>query len=169
MNVETLSSLKQETKKRVRRMRAEFATKPDLKVFDNREGYNQIISLVGIEFSANCEHHKVRFGGDASIAYIAGEYLVGLSKLARVVEYFLNPTVYTLQERATQQIMNFLQEQLEPRGIMVVIRARHDCISQRGVKKNAVAVTSAVSGVFDTDLGARQEFLQIAHLNGKKI
>jgi GTP cyclohydrolase I len=165
------SQLKKETAKRLRRLRREFDGDPELKVFENTEGYDQMICLMNIEFSALCEHHKISFGGIAHVGYVAKDLLVGVSKLARVVESCLNPTVCTLQERATQQIMKKLKEALEPIGIMVVVKAKHGCVGYRGVKKPAsIMVTSAVDGCFrDNTSGARSEFLALVAPQEKQL
>lgn len=158
--------LKQSTAHRVKKMQAEFARPPILKVFKN-EGYDQIIGQVSIPITALCEHHEVAFSGEVHIGYIPDEWLVGLSKLARVAEYYLNPVRKTLQERATHQILNHLKKHLKPRGIMVVIKATHTCITYRGVKKPSLTITSAVDGFFaDPTKGARQEFLQLVNHHG---
>lgn len=164
---ESPEQLEEATKGRVERMKAEFATSPKLRVFKNEEGYDQIIAQISVPVTAFCEHHRVGMHGDVSIAYIPGEFILGLSKLARVAEFFFNPTRYTLQERGTQQIINHLHDALEPRGLMVITRMSHDCMKYRGVKKDSITITSAVKGVFATDLGARAEFLQLVNFNGK--
>jgi len=141
------------------KMIGEFSKKPVLTLFKNK-GYDQIIAQVGIPFSAICEHHLVSFEGEASIGYIPGRYLIGLSKIGRVVEYYLNPIKVTTQEKATQQIMNTLKR-VKPQGIMVVVKARHTCICYRGIKKPSLTITSAVYGTFREDFSARNEFLQL--------
>lgn len=161
MKYEHQKDLQKETKKRVERMRKEFVKPPLLKAFRN-EGYDQIIAQVHIPISSLCEHHLVSFEGEANIAYIPNGWLIGLSKLGRVAEYYLNPSKPTIQERATHQILQHLKTHLKPRGLMVVIRAKHTCISYRGVKKPSLTITSAVDGLFADPLkGARQEFLQL--------
>ena len=166
---ETQAQLATETAKRVVKMKKEFSLPPKIKVFENTEKYTQLISQVGVSVSALCEHHEVAFSGDVAIGYIPGDSLVGLSKLARVAEHFLNPTVKTVQEKATQQIINYLEKVLKPKGLMVIVRARHGCMGYRGAKKNAITITSSVRGLFEEDLGLRNEFLQIVHLNSDKI
>lgn len=159
---EQYKDLQEETRKRVERMKEEFSAPPKIKVFENVEKYDQIIAQVNIPVTALCEHHEVAFFGSVSIAYIPRDYIVGLSKLARVAEYYLNPTVRTVQEKATQQILNHLQRELKPKGLMVVVKATHNCIVYRGVKKPSLTITSAVKGIFaDPKKGARQEFLQL--------
>lgn len=165
MIIEKPDQLQKNTEKRVKKMKQFFSQKPKLKVFLNTEKYDQMIAQVGIPFAALCEHHRVSFHGYASVAYIADKYLIGLSKLARVVEFRLNPTIETLQEKATEQITNDLLTSLKPKGLMVVIKAQHDCIAYRGVKKPSITITSSVRGVFASDLGARQEFLSLINSN----
>jgi GTP cyclohydrolase I len=157
--VEQDKDLKRETFNRKRRMRREFEQKPVIKLFKNIHGYNQMIAQVGIPFSALCEHHEVAFEGEVSIAYIPDKYLTGLSKLARIAEYYLNPTVKTIQEKATHQILKDIVDTLKPIGAMVVIKARHNCICYRGVKKPSITITSAIYGGFEENPITREEFL----------
>ncbi len=164
INIEFKKDLEEETRKRVEKMKLEFSEEPQLKVFENTEGYDQLIAQVGIPVSAVCEHHKVAFWGEVHIAYIPESHLIGLSKLARVAEFYFNPTVETLQERGTQQIMYHLLNALNPKGIMVVVKAQHNCVVYRGVKKPSMTITSAVKGVFsDPTTGARAEFLSLVN------
>jgi len=162
--IEKEEDLEKETEKRIMKMKKQFKREPTIKLFENKEKYDQIIAQIGIPFSALCEHHHVSFEGGVSIAYIPDKYLTGLSKLARIVEYYLNPTIKTIQERATKQILDCLIKTLKPRGAMVVIKARHGCICYRGVKKPSWTVTSAVYGVFRKNLSARQELLSLLKL-----
>lgn len=161
MVIEKNGDLKKATAIRIRKMEKEFAKEPKLKVFENDEGYYGIVAQVDIPILALCEHHHCSFEGSVHIAYIAGRYLLGLSKLARVAEFFLNPTVRTLQERSTQKIMKYLKDKLQPQGLMVVIKAKHACVAYRGVKKPSWTITSAVDGVFMKDGNARSEFLSL--------
>jgi len=155
--------LDQNTEKRVHKMLSEFSDVPIVKLFPNTYKYDGIISQVKIPISAVCEHHEVAFQGFIHIAYIPGQWVTGLSKLARVAEYYLNPTVKTVQEKANSQIINHLNAVLEDnQGIMVVIEATHNCISFRGVKKPSVTITSMVTGVFaEKGNDAKSEFLSL--------
>jgi len=158
---EKAEDLETATKERVEKMNKEFSKQPTIKLFENTEGYDQIIAQVGIPFTANCEHHGVAFSGVAHIAYIPDKWLTGLSKIARVVEYYLNPTIESIQERATHQIMKHFSEALKPEGLMVILKARHNCVCYRGVKKPSVTITSAVQGSFKKSGKAKQEFLSL--------
>ncbi|MHA1867135.1 MAG: GTP cyclohydrolase I [Candidatus Heimdallarchaeaceae archaeon] len=158
--IEKIEDLEKETRKRKRRLKREFSKEPIVKLFPNKYGYDQIIAQVGIPFSALCEHHEVAFEGEVSIGYIPNKWLTGLSKLGRIVEYYLNPTVKTTQEKATHLILQHLKKTIKPKGAIVIIKARHGCICYRGVKKPSLTVTSAVDGIFK-DLSVKQEFLQI--------
>lgn len=162
--IEKDKNLQQETLKRKKKMLKEFSKKPKIKLFKNNEGYDQIVAQVGIPFSALCEHHEVSFEGEAIVAYIPNKYYTGLSKFGRVVEYFLNPTVKTIQERATKQILDTLVEALQPKGLMVILKARHNCICYRGVKKPSDTITSAVYGAFKDNVVTRQELLSLVKL-----
>lgn len=123
------------------------------------EGYDQMILLRDIEMYSHCEHHMVNFNGRVHIAYIPSKRVVGLSKLARLVEVFSRRL--QIQERLTQQIAESMWTILKPRGVAVMIEAKHFCMCARGVgKQNSVMQTTALKGLFKTDAKARTEFLQ---------
>ena len=125
-------------------------------VFDS-EGYDQMILLKDIEFYSTCEHHLLPFFGKASIAYIPRDKIVGISKLARVVDVFARRLQN--QERLTEQIAKLLWDKLNPLGVAVVLEAEHLCIKMRGVEKqNSKMKTMALLGTFQTDAKARAEF-----------
>lgn len=128
-------------------------------VFDN-PGYDQMIILKDIDFASLCSHHLLPFIGKVHIGYIPAKKICGISKLARVVDKFASrPQV---QENLTQQIADFIVEQLKPIGVMVVIEAQHQCMQIRGVKKaNSIMVTSAIKGVFKEDKKTRMEFMEL--------
>jgi len=124
------------------------------------EGYDQIVLLKNIEMYSTCEHHMLPFFGMAHVAYIPKTKVVGLSKLARLVECFARRL--QIQERLTNQIVTALDEELQPLGAACVIEAKHFCMIARGIQKqNASMTTSAVSGVFKTDSSARSEFMEL--------
>ncbi len=128
------------------------------------EGHDEMVMVRDIPFSSLCEHHLVPFMGTAHVAYIPGEdgRITGLSKLARVVDGYAHRL--QVQERMTAQIADDLDRVLAPRGALVVIEAEHFCMTMRGVKKpGAVTVTSAVRGLFRTDISARSEALAFIH------
>ena len=133
----------------------------DITVFPNSEEYNQLVIQKNISCCSLCEHHFLPFIGKVHIGYLPLEYYVGLSKLARVVDYFSKrPQV---QERLTMQIADFLYDKIKPKGIIVVIEAEHQCMTIRGVKKiGAVTVTSAIKGELAGD--TREEFLRLLKL-----
>lgn len=111
-----------------------------------KDGYDEMVVLKDIEFSSLCEHHVLPFTGKAHIAYIPNERVVGLSKLARVVEAYSRRL--QVQERMTAQIATALEENLQPKGVMVVVEGVHTCMALRGIRKpGAVMVTSALRGV----------------------
>lgn len=118
--------------------------KPEIKLFENKYQYNQILLEKDITFYSSCEHHFVPIIGKAHVAYIPQEKVVGLSKLNRIVQYFSNrPQV---QERLTQQIGNDLQNLLETKDVAVIIEAKHLCVSMRGVKDDTSSTTSVFFG-----------------------
>jgi GTP cyclohydrolase I len=132
------------------------------KVFEEVAGYDDMVLVRDIPFSSHCEHHMVPFVGSAHVAYYPSEGVVGLSKLARVVDVFAKRL--QTQETMTAQIVDAIDEALHPRGIAVLIDAEHMCMSMRGVKKpGSVTVTSAVRGIFRHDAVTRTEALQFIH------
>jgi GTP cyclohydrolase I len=152
-----------DTPGRVARMYAEMLTPEpfDLTTFPNGEGYDELVIARNIRFHSLCEHHLLPFHGVAHIGYLPGERILGLSKLARVVDLFA--ASLQVQERLTRQISNWLEEHLEPRGVGVVLEAEHLCMSLRGVSKPGVTTTtSALHGLVRTDPRTRDEFLTLA-------
>lgn len=122
------------------------------------DGYDEMVILKDIELFSTCEHHLLPFFGKAHVAYVPSERVVGLSKLARVVEVFSRRL--QIQERLTKQIADSINEVLCPLGVAVVIEAKHLCMLARGVgKQNSTMVTSQLSGCFRDNLSCRQEFL----------
>jgi GTP cyclohydrolase I len=129
--------------------------------FPNSDGYDELVVAGSIPFHSLCEHHLLPFHGVAHVGYLPGERIIGLSKLARVVELFARDL--QVQERLTQQIADWLDERLAPRGVGVVLEAEHLCMSLRGVQKHgARTVTSALHGLVREDSRTRQEFLDLA-------
>jgi GTP cyclohydrolase I len=133
----------------------------DLTTFPNDEGYDELVLARNIPFTSVCEHHLLPFTGTAAVGYLPGERILGLSKLARVVDLFARrPQV---QERMTKQIAGWLEEHVQARGVGVVLRAEHTCMTLRGVAaRGADTVTSALSGLVRTDERTRAEFLALA-------
>jgi GTP cyclohydrolase I len=132
----------------------------DLRTFPNDEGYDELVIARDIPFSSLCEHHLLPFVGVAHVAYMPGERILGLSKLARVVEMFARRL--QVQERLTKQVATWLYEQLEAKGVGVVVEAEHMCMSIRGVRAPGTrTITSAVHGSVRTDARTRSEFLTL--------
>ena len=126
----------------------------------NAEGYDGIVLLRDIEFHSTCEHHMLPFTGAAHVAYIPIEKIVGISKLARLVD--LHSKRLQNQERITKSIADDLERVLKPLGCAVIIEAKHGCMQCRGVKKqNSVMSTSSMKGVFFDNSEARTELLQL--------
>ena len=132
----------------------------DLTTFGNDAAYDELIIARSIPVQSVCEHHLLPFVGVAHVGYLPGERILGLSKLARVVELFARrPQV---QERLTQQVADWLQDQIAPRGLGVVIEAEHQCMTVRGVRASGVnTVTSAVHGQLRHDDASRAEFFTL--------
>jgi GTP cyclohydrolase I len=128
--------------------------------FPNDEGYDELVVARSIPFHSLCMHHLLPFHGVAHIGYIPGDRIIGLSKFGRVVECFARDL--QVQERLTVQIADWLEEQLAPKGVGVVLEAEHMCMSLRGVQKfGAKTVTSALHGLVRDDPRTRQEFLAL--------
>jgi GTP cyclohydrolase I len=130
------------------------------KTFDETAGYDEMIAMRGIRFESHCEHHMAPIIGQAWIAYVPTDRVVGISKLARVLEIFAKRL--QIQERLTSQIANTIDEVLKPKGVAVMIKAQHLCVGMRGVRKHeADLVTSRLLGCFRQDPILRQEFMQL--------
>lgn len=130
--------------------------------FPNDGGYDELVVAREIPFHSLCEHHLLPFTGVAHVAYLPGERILGLSKLARLVDYFARSL--QVQERLTTQVAGWLERELQPKGVGVVIEAEHLCMSLRGVQKpGAKTVTSALHGIVRDDARTRQEFLSLVH------
>jgi GTP cyclohydrolase I len=152
-----------DTPRRVAQSFAELLTPRefDLTTFPNDEGYDELVLAKSIPVQSLCEHHLLPFHGIAHVGYLPGERILGLSKLARVVEMFARDL--QVQERLTQQVADALQEHLAPKGVGVVIEAEHLCMSLRGVRATGSrTVTSALHGVLRADARSRQEFFALA-------
>ena len=131
------------------------------------EKYNQMVIVKDIDFFSMCEHHMLPFYGKAHVAYIPNGYITGLSKIARVVDIFSHRL--QVQERLTEQVMQCINDTLEPQGVMVVIEAKHMCMQMRGVEKqNSITTTSAYSGVFASSK-TRNEFMDLLRGETKRI
>lgn len=137
----------------------EEGSEPPVTTFPNDEGYQHMVMEKNIPFYSLCAHHLVPFYGHAHIAYIPRDRIMGLSKFARVLEFYAKRP--QLQERLTEQVVDFLREKLNPHGAMVVIEARHLCVEMRGVQKpGSETVTSALRGTFHQRT-VREEFLDL--------
>ena len=159
-----------ETPERVARMYSEMLGGLEInpndflnKQFD--EVFDEMVLVRDIAFTSMCEHHFLPFIGRAHVAYIPKEKIVGLSKLARVVDAFARrPQV---QERLTFQIADFIEEKIEPLGVAVVLESEHSCMTMRGIKKpGAKMLTSQMRGVFKTNKTTRSEFMHLIHQHG---
>jgi GTP cyclohydrolase I len=152
----------QETPRRMADAYTELLTPQPFRptTFPNDDGYDQLIVARAIPFHSLCMHHLLPFHGVAHIGYLPGERIIGLSKLGRVVEFFARDL--QIQERLTTQIARWLERELEPQGVGVVLEAEHMCMSLRGVQKfGARTVTSALHGLVRDDARTRQEFLAL--------
>ena len=130
------------------------------RTFEEVDGYDEMIVLRHIEFESHCEHHMAPIIGHAHVGYIPNNKVVGISKLARVVEAFARR--FQVQEKMTAQVANCIWDVLAPKGVGVVIEASHQCMTTRGVHKSNVSmVTSRMLGLFRTDARTRAEFLQM--------
>jgi GTP cyclohydrolase I len=150
------------TPRRVAASFAEMVTPAEFTAttFPNEGSYDELVVVRDIPFHALCMHHLLPFYGQAHVAYLPGEKIVGISKLARVVETFARDL--QLQERLTMQIADWLDQELAPRGVGVVLSAEHTCMTLRGVlKPGARTVTSALRGLVRDDARTRQELFSL--------
>jgi GTP cyclohydrolase I len=146
-----------------------FSPRPfDLTTFSNDAGNDEMIIARSIPVRSVCEHHLLPFVGLAHVGYLPGERILGLSKLARVVELFARrPQV---QERLTQQVADWLQDHVAPRGVGVVVEAEHLCMTMRGVAASgATTVTSALHGQLRSDAASRAEFFTLIGANQQEM
>lgn len=128
------------------------------RTFEETDGYDEMILLRGIRFESHCEHHMAPIIGQAHVAYLPHLRVVGISKLARLVEVYARRL--QIQEKMTAQIANNIEDILEPKGVAVVIEAAHQCMTTRGVHKpGVIMVTSRMLGAFREDAATRREFL----------
>ena len=135
------------------------------RTFEEVEGYDEMIVLRGIEFESHCEHHMAPIIGRAHVGYLPTNKVVGISKLARVVDGYTRR--FQVQEKMTAQIARCIDEVLKPRGVGVVIDASHQCMTTRGVHKRGVSmVTSKMLGDFRDDARTRAEFLRFIEIDG---
>ncbi|HEY7799533.1 MAG TPA: GTP cyclohydrolase I FolE [Hyphomonadaceae bacterium] len=131
------------------------------KTFEDVKGYDDIVMLRDIDVESHCEHHMAPFLGTACVAYMPTEKVVGISKLARVVEVYAKRL--QTQETMTSQIANAISESLSPKGVAVLIDAKHECMTTRGVHHpNVSTITTQFTGVFRTDRELRERFLRLA-------
>jgi GTP cyclohydrolase I len=163
LGVDTDSESLRATPGRMARAYAElFTPRPfDLTTFPNDEGYDELVLARSIPVRSVCEHHLLPFVGVAHVGYLPDSRILGLSKLARVVEHFASrPQV---QERLTKQVADWLCTQLAPKGVGVVIEAEHTCMTLRGVRASGSStVTSTMLGALRSDARSRQEFFALA-------
>jgi len=130
------------------------------RTFEEVDGYDEMVLLRDIPFESHCEHHIAPIIGKAHVAYMPGHRVVGISKLARVVDAYARRL--QIQEKMTAQIANAIQDVLQPKGVAVVIEAAHQCMTTRGVHRPGVAmVTSRMLGLFRSDARTRREFLAL--------
>ena len=160
-----------ETPARVARMYAELLAGMDddpkrcLSVFS--EDYDEIVLLRDVPFYSICEHHLMPFIGTAHVAYLPAGVVLGVSKLARIVDCFARRL--QIQEKLTNQIADFIMDSLKPRGVAVVLEASHSCMTIRGIKKpGSVMVTSSLRGIFRSDPKSRSEIMSLMHKGNNK-
>jgi GTP cyclohydrolase I len=165
LGIDVTSDSLAETPARMARVYAELLTPRNfaLTTFDNDEGYDELVLARSIPIRSVCEHHLLPFVGVAHVGYLPGDRILGLSKLARVVELFAHGT--QVQERLTMQVADWLATHLRPRGVGVVIEAEHLCMSLRGVQAvGARTITSSLLGALRDDARSRAEFFALAGL-----
>jgi GTP cyclohydrolase IA len=154
----------EETPGRIARAYAELLTPLPFvpTTFPNEEGYDELVVVRDIPFQSLCMHHMLPFQGIAHLGYLPSERIIGLSKLGRVVDLFARDL--QVQERLTTQVADWIDHQLAPRGVGVIVEAEHHCMSLRGVQKaGSRTVTSALRASIKEDSRTRQEFLSLVH------
>jgi GTP cyclohydrolase I len=141
---------------------------PNITVFPNDDGYDGLVIQSGIPIVSMCAHHNLAFTGYATLAYVPGENVIGLSKLNRIVEWFSRRP--QMQESLTQQIHDYLADKMSCESVAVSIACKHTCCSHRGIKHPSVMTTNKFSGVFmEKDNLIREEFLHAIEVNGTKF
>jgi GTP cyclohydrolase I len=136
------------------------------RTFEETEGYDEVVLLRDIRFESFCEHHLAPIIGKAHVAYLPSTRVIGISKLARLIEIFARRM--QIQEKMTAQIANTLDEVLQPKGVAVVIEAQHQCMTTRGIHKPGVSmVTSRLLGAFRSNPDTRREFLSMINSTGQ--
>jgi GTP cyclohydrolase I len=143
-----------------------FNAPPQITVFPNRKKVDELIISKGITVMSLCSHHWQPISGDCAIGYIPGEYVFGLSKLSRIVDWFSRRG--QIQEELGEQIADFIEETIHPRALGVVIKAKHYCMIARGVKSsetNSLMVTSVMRGLLLDEFNLRNEFLKLIENN----
>ena len=162
LGVDVLDEGTRDTPRRMVDVYAELLTPAPFNptTFPNDGGYDELVVARALPFHSLCQHHLLPFIGVAHVGYLPGERIIGLSKLARVVEYFARAP--QVQERLTTDIAGWLEEELHPKGVGVVLEAEHMCMSLRGVQApGASTITSALRGTVRDDQRTRQEFLDL--------
>lgn len=151
-----------DTPRRVARMYEELLTPRPFNptTFENDAGYDEMVVVRDIRFTSLCAHHLLPFSGIAHVGYLPGERIIGLSKLARVVTHFARNL--QVQERLTKQVADWLDEELSPRAVGVIVRAEHQCMTIRGVQATgSTTVTSSMHGLLRRNPASREEFLAL--------
>jgi GTP cyclohydrolase I len=141
---------------------------PNITTFPNDEGYDGLVIQSGIPITSMCAHHNLAFTGFATVAYVPGEMVIGLSKLNRIVEWFARRP--QMQESLTQQIHDYIATKMDCKSVAVSIACKHTCCSHRGIKHASVMSTNKFSGVFmEKDNLIREELLSAIEMNGTKF
>jgi GTP cyclohydrolase I len=141
---------------------------PNITTFPNDEGYDGLVIQSGIPITSMCAHHNLAFTGFATVAYVPGEMVIGLSKLNRIVEWFARRP--QMQESLTQQIHDYIADKMDCKSVAVSIACKHTCCSHRGIKHASVMSTNKFSGVFmEKDNLIREELLSAIEMNGTKF
>jgi GTP cyclohydrolase I len=145
-----------------------ITNEPNITVFPNDEGYNGLVIQSGIPITSMCAHHNLAFTGYATVAYVPGENVIGLSKLNRIVEWFSRRP--QMQESLTQQVHDYLADKMSCGSVAVSIACKHTCCSHRGIKHPSTMTTNVFSGVFlEKDNMVREELMSAIQMNGTKF
>ena len=142
-----------------------ITNEPNITVFPNDEGYNGLVIQSGIPITSMCAHHNLAFTGYATVAYVPGENVIGLSKLNRIIEWFSHRP--QMQESLTQQVHDYLADKMDCGSVAVSIACKHTCCSHRGIKHPSTMTTNVFSGVFlEKDNMVREELMSAIQMNG---
>lgn len=163
MRIKVIKNIKKFSDKRSKELNKEFEIKNIISFENKNPKYSGMVIITNIECACKCEHHKVAVVGRIHIGYIPNKILLGLSQIVRIVEYFVNVSRETIQEKVTEEIIDFFWKKVKPQGVIIIFEASHQCITHRGVKqRNCSVITSSIRGIFKKQ-SIKDEFLKLVY------